>query len=336
MSFLGLDGLEIFSTCPHSRGIEAATYGRRVAEIARWSDEAGCRGMLIYTDNSTVDPWLASQLVLAVTDSLCPLVAVQPLYMHPYTVAKLVASLAYLHGRRIYLNMVAGGFTNDLLALNDFTPHDERYERVVEYTSIIKQLLGVRGPNSFCGRYYTVKNLALIPPLPPDLMPGVFMSGSSPAGLAAARRLGATAVKYPKPPHEEDGGQSNAGIRVGIIARETSDEAWTVAYERFPEDRRGQITHALTMKVSDSHWHRQLATMESGAPYDDNPYWLVPFKNYKTFCPYLVGSYERVGQELSSYVRQGFTTFILDIPPSPEELYHSGVAFREALLQRAP
>ena len=37
------------------------------------------------------------------------------------------------HGQRLWLNMVAGGFKNDLAALNDDTPHDKRYQRLVEY-----------------------------------------------------------------------------------------------------------------------------------------------------------------------------------------------------------
>src|SRR5262249_8070308 len=52
------------------------------------------------------------------------------------------------------------------------------------------------------------------------------------------------------------------------------------------------------------------------------------FRNYKTFCPYLVGSYERVGDELAHYVAAGFTTFILDVPPAEEELRHTRVAFQ--------
>jgi len=36
---------------------------------------------------------------------------------------------------------VAGGFKNDLEALNDMTPHDRRYDRLIEYTSVIKELL---------------------------------------------------------------------------------------------------------------------------------------------------------------------------------------------------
>src|SRR2546428_7488744 len=111
--------IEVFSTCPPSSGFDARTYLQEVMRVARWSEGAGCRGILVYSDNSLVDPWLVSQAIIESTKSLCPLVAVQPIYMHPYSVARVVASLASLHGRRIYLHMVAGGVKNDPMAVND-------------------------------------------------------------------------------------------------------------------------------------------------------------------------------------------------------------------------
>jgi alkanesulfonate monooxygenase len=329
-----LGDIEVFSTCPQSKDIEQAEYLERVGEIARWSEKAGYRGILVYTDNSIADPWLVSQVILEQTETLSPLVAIQPIYMHPYSVAKMITTLGFLHGRRLYLNMLAGGFKNDLLALGDDTPHDERYDRTVEYTKIVLGLLEGNEPVSIEGKYYRTENLKLTPALPPELFPGLLISGSSDAGLAAARAISATAVKYPKPPGEEVDQRSDtidSGVRVGIIARETGEEAWRVALERFPEDRKGQITHKLAMKVSDSSWHEQLSELGENPVSEENPYWLGPFENYKTFCPYLVGSYERVATEVARYIDLGFGTFILDIPPSEEELDHTAVVFREAL-----
>jgi alkanesulfonate monooxygenase len=328
--------IEIFSTCPQSKDVPQADYLRQVQEISRWSEEAGYRGMLVYTDNGLVDPWLVSQIVLQSTKTLAPLIAIQPIYMHPYTAAKMVASYAFLHERRIYLNMLAGGFKNDLIALNDETPHDDRYVRTTEYTQIMKALLSTDDLVSFEGKYYKVTNLKMTPPLPPELFPGIMISGSSDAGLAAAREIGATAVRYPKPPGEEDEFAGDptldVGVRVGIVARDDGEEAWRVALERFPEDRKGQITHKLAMNVSDSQWHKQLSEL-SAERVEDSPYWLGPFQNYKTFCPYLVGTYDRVGEELAGYIRMGYSTFILDIPASQEELEHTAVAFERATSQ---
>ena len=321
--------IKVFSTCPQSRDVERSSYPGLVADVARWSEAVGCEGTLVYTDNGILDPWLVAQLIIRATDRLCPLVAVQAVYMHPYSVAKMVSSLAHLYGRRTYLNIVAGGFRNDLIALGDDTPHDERYDRAIEYVEIIKQLVAGPEPVSLKGRYYNVTNLRLRPQVPSECVPGITMSGSSPAGLAAARTVGAIAVKYPRPSgQEEEQVQEESGMRIGIVTREDREEAWRVAYERFPEDRQGQIAHHLAMQVSDSQWHRQLSELAHDAAADDNPYWLGPFDNYKTFCPYLVGDHTRVAAELRRYMDLGFSTFILDIPGSEEELHHIGAAFR--------
>src|SRR5579872_1520776 len=253
--------------------------------------------------------------------------------MHPYAAAKAVATFAHLYKRRIYLNMVAGGFKNDLVALNDTTPHDSRYERLVEYTEIIQRLLRGGEPVSFAGKFYKVENLKLFPTYPPELFPGIFISGSSDAGLAAARLVHATAIKYPKPlnDYKDFAGQTelDSGIRIGIISRERGGEAWADAHKRFPEDRKGQLTHQLAMKVSDSVWHKQLSELAESK--EQNPYWLVPFENYKTMCPYLVGDYNDVGSELAGYISLGYRTFITDIPEDPEELQHIGRAFHRAM-----
>lgn len=324
--------IEVFSTCPHSAGVPSELYADRVAEVARWSEEAGCTGILVYSDNSSLDPWLLSHIIIQRTKTLCPLVAIQPVYMHPYWVAKQITSLASLYGRRLYLNMVAGGFKNDLEALNDTTPHDRRYARLIEYTTIIMRLLDSPAPLTYDGQFHRVSKLKVLPPMPEALVPGVFVSGSSEAGVAAAKALGATAIKYPKPAGEEDSPPDDVlhvGIRVGIIARQEEAEAWDVARARFPEDRKGQLTRNLATKVSDSVWHKQLSDLDETR--EKSPYWLVPFQNYKTMCPYLVGSYEQVADELARYFNAGYRTVILDIPPNAEELTHTFAAFNRAM-----
>ncbi|MXP63094.1 LLM class flavin-dependent oxidoreductase [Roseomonas sp. M0104] len=336
---LSFDGaIEIFTTCPQSRTMAAAEYLRAAREAAAWSDEAGCTGMLIYTDNGIVDPWLVAQAMLQSTRQLSPLVAVQPIYMHPYSAAKMVSSLAFLHGRRIHLNMLAGGFRNDLAALGDTTPHDQRYVRTIEYALVLRRLLEAEASVTFQGQYYEVQNLRMTPPLPAELFPGLLISGSSEAGQQAAAAIGATAVEYPKPPLEARAaeslgitGRTPRGIRVGIIARNDPEEAWRIAFQRFPEDRRGRLAHQLAMKTSDSLWHRQLSELAKRKADQRDTYWLWPFENYGTFCPYLVGEYETVSNEIATYLRSGATCFILDIPREATDLETTGIVFRKAL-----
>lgn len=330
-----LDGIRTFSTLAPSNKVERACYLEQAIQVARWSEQAGCEGILVYTDNGLVDPWLMAQIIVQNTERICPLVAVQPVYMHPYTAAKMIASIGHLYGRRMYINMVAGGFKNDLTSLGDGTPHDRRYDRVVEYANIMRQLLRNGDTVTFEGEFYQVRNVKMTPPLDPDLHPGLTMSGSSEAGLGAARATGAIGVQYPKPvtdyEREPIASDIDLGVRVGIIARDDPDDAWTVAHARFPTDRTGQIAHQLAMKVSDSLWHKQLSELGEEAAGEQSPYWLVPFENYKTFCPYLVGSYDRVSTELARYMRVGYKNFILDVPESPEELEHIGEVFERAV-----
>lgn len=326
--------IQIFSTSPQSKDVGSDEYRQRIIDVARWSEDFGCTGILVYTDNGIVDCWQVAQIIVENTESLSPLVAVQPIYMHPYTAAKKLSTFAYLYGRRLWINMVAGGFRNDLLALNDQTPHDDRYLRLTEYASIIRKLLEAPEPVSFQGKYYNVENLTMTPSMPHELFPGITVSGSSDAGMQAAADIGATAIRYPKEPGEEKGVSADAGtpvgVRVGVIARDTREEAWRFALERFPEDRKGQLTHQLATKTSDSEWHKQLSEKPDGEQVGSNPYWLGPFHNYKTFCPYLVGTHDDVGELVGSYIKFGFTSFILDIPPSREELEHTAIVFDKA------
>jgi alkanesulfonate monooxygenase len=253
--------------------------------------------------------------------------------MHPYTVAKLVTSLAAVHGRGVDLNLVAGGFKRDLEALNDTTPHDERYTRLTEYARVVVDLLAGGGPVTQDGSYYTVTALSLRPALPAELAPRLLVSGSSEAGRAAARALGATPVEYPPPEirvTEADARRDGFGVRVGIVAREGDDEAWRLALGRFPPDRKGQLAHRLAMAVSDSSWHRQLAGHAYDGDRPQSPYWLVPFENYKTFCPYLVGAHDTVAAFLASYLAAGCDTLILDVPFSEEDMDHIAVVLERA------
>lgn len=326
-------GIDIYTTCPSAVG-SGRDYLRRVEDVSRWSDQAGCKGILVYTDNRQADPWLIAHVIVQNSRSLTPLVAVQPIYMHPFAVAKAISMFGWLYERDIFLNMVAGGFRGDLIALGDHTAHDERYERVTEYALIVHQLLAGRSPITFDGTYYSLKGLELTPAPAPSRTAKMFTSGSSPASLAAADAIGATAISYPAPPGEQlgtDTAGGTRGVRIGIIARQDSAAAWEVAHARFPADRRGQFAYALAAKSSDSRWFRGLSTLQDGAYRGASPYWTGPLRNSQSFCPYLVGSYTEVALEIERYIGQGNRVFILDVPPSPEELEHTASAFEHAL-----
>lgn len=314
--------MRFYTTCPPSSAYCADTYADRVRQVAQWSEAAGAEGALIYTDNGLVDPWTVAQLMLTETRNLIPMIATQPVYLPPYTVAKRISSLAMLTGRKVALNMVAGGFPRDLQALGDRTAHDDRYARLEEYCQVFQSLL--RGETvTLKSKYFEVDGLKLIPELAGHLLPEVFLSSSSPAGRAAAAALDATPVSYPAAPGErpEDSAKRpTAVVRVGILARETAEEAWTLARARFPDDPRGSLMHRMAMAASDSAWHRHLSEKAAAEDTAPSTYWLHPFKTYKTFCPYLVGSYGQVAAALRDYAEQGVTGLILDVPATENDL----------------
>lgn len=325
----------IYTTSPPSTAFEGKDYLAHVAKIARWSEDAGAQGMLIYTDNSLVDPWCVAQAVLDATARLLPLIAVQPVYAPPFTIAKRISSLAHLYGRPVALNMVVGGFLKDLAALGDNTPHDERYERLFEYTNIINALLR-NEVVTMEGRYFSLAGARLSPSMPQALLPKIFVSGSSKAGADVSASLEAIAVNYP--PSPDDMGEpvaTGSFARVGIIARDTAEEAWAVAHERFPPDRRGEMMHTMATAGSDSVWHKTLADIAEKPTPQTSPYWLHPLKTYKTFCPYLVGSHDQIGALLARYRQSGFGGFILDVPQSEEDLQFTTEAFRHSSRQSA-
>ena len=154
--------------------------------------------------------------------------------------------------------------------------------------------------------------------------------------MAAAKAIGATAIRYPQPAEfeaaERDAFASGTrcGMRVGIIAREDNEEAWRVARERFPEDRRGQIAHKVAMKVSDSVGTSSSQRSRNNLAADDSPYWLGPMQNYKTFCP-ISSAATPCRRRTRRYISLGFRTVILDIPPDRNELEHMMEVFRRAL-----
>ena len=304
---------KLFATIPPPAPGAADGYLAAVRGAARAAEAAGFAGALVYSDNHTVDPWVVAQAVLAATERFEPLVALQPVYAHPYAVAKKIASYAFVYGRRICLNLVAGGVRNDLLALGDPTPHDERYDRLIEYTQLIERLLTESEPVTFEGRYYGVQGLPLVPAMPPQLRPLLYISGSSPAGLKASEVLDAVPVRYPEPSGEAPyGGPRGGGVRIGIIARDTDEEAWSVAHERFPKSRAGRLAQMAARGSSDSHWTAKLSAAEEFPGGPESPYWMGPFLNYATYCPYLVGSHEKVEAELVRYVEGGCEAFIMD------------------------
>ncbi|HZH14909.1 MAG TPA: LLM class flavin-dependent oxidoreductase [Archangium sp.] len=320
--------VDFFTVSP--RTPDASLYWKNIETVMRLSDRYGYTGLLIFTGNDVlIEPWVVAERVLAGTRQLSPLVAINPLYMHPFTAAKFISSFAHLHGRRTYVNLVTGAALSYQESFHDRLSHDERYERLQEYAEVMKGLLTLPSV-SHEGRYYQVSNLQLLPRPPEALRPGFLLAGQSEAALRTATAVGAVSMQMLPATLGEGLRAGVRGVHFGIVTRPQEAEAWKAARALFPEDALGQEVLELSMRNTDAEWKWRMKLAAEGASVARHGYWVEPFRNFKADCPYFVGDHGQVAALIVSLVQQGIDTVILDIPPLEEEFHHIDLALKEA------
>jgi alkanesulfonate monooxygenase len=321
---------------PRREGEPPEAYLQHVIDVAGCTEQADFAGILTFTDNRSLDPWFLAQLIISRTDRIAPLVAVNPVYMHPVGAVRMINTIAHLFGRRVDLNLVSGGFSRHLHEVGCTLGHDERYERLREYGEIVRRMLGEERPLKYAGTHYNLNAIRLSPRIASDLQdrlsPRIFVSGASSAARRTQEALGATRLCYAQEISDQPADLSFAGSGVGfgIIARDTAEEAWKVAHERFPVTEMGEQIYDLSVSKTESRWHRNLAGDVSRMPVQDKVYWLYPFRSSRTFSPYLVGSHAEVGESLSRYFALGVSTVILDGLLEEEDLDNVVIALKAA------
>ena len=321
---MGKTKLRVFPAI--SRNIDSARYIDELMRAARFSDRNGLAGILLFAGNDTlVEPWSIAQHILANTAECSPLVAVNPVYVHPFTAAKFVSSFALLYHRKIYLNMITGTAASDLHGLGDEQlSHQDRYTRLGEFIHIVRQLLASTRPVNFNGKFYTTNHLQLRPGLPPALMPEFLIAGQSDDAHRVAKQMGCLTMQMLPPNLEE--GLNGPGVNFGIFARENRDEARREAKLFFQDSAEKRELLKYTMENTDSVWKQRLYDAGKNDELQTNGYWLLPFLTYQADCPYLVGSYAEIGTKLRQFVQMKVSTIILDIVADEHELNHVGKA----------
>ncbi|GGI29722.1 LLM class flavin-dependent oxidoreductase [Bradyrhizobium guangdongense] len=303
-----------------SRNRDPKKYVGELMRVAEFADHNGFEGILLFEGNDVfVEPWAMAQHIMAATKRSSPLIAVNPVYMHPFTAAKFVSSLAQLYGRKVYLNMITGTAISDLQGLGDQQSHADRYIRLGEFVTLVRQLLANPRPVNVSGRFYRASNLQLRPRLPPELMPEFLVAGQSDAAQRVAEETGC--IKMQMLPPDLDRGLGASGMNFGIFARESSEEARRGAKARFRDDPDDRELLALTVENSDSVWKRRLYEGQSGE-LAANGYWLLPYLTFQADCPYLVGSYAEIGARLKEFAAKGLTTVMLDMVADGSEMRH--------------
>lgn len=308
--------IDFYGTVPHHEVGAAQDTAGAIVAYAQRAENSGMTGLLTFYNHRNLDPWVVAGLLLAHTRSIRPLVALQPYAVPPFTAAKMISSLVQLYRRRIDLNVITGASEAELEQVEDSLDHPRRYERAAAYVGILKHLL-TSDEELTCDGYYGLRRLRAYARIDAELVPDVFVAGSSDDSLRLARRVADVVVTHPEPVglfRETFASRRELGariaVRVGIIARNTDEEAWEFARREFPVDRAATIRRVLKQD-SASDWSRRLARLGDREERHDGVYWTGMYDSGKASAPVLVGSHEQVAEYLGAYIACGVSTFIL-------------------------
>ncbi|MGV9306218.1 LLM class flavin-dependent oxidoreductase [Nonomuraea sp. NPDC004354] len=318
---MGLE-LRFLTTVP--RVADPALSARSAIDVTRWADEFDLDGVLLFTGAGAVlDPWVGATAIVSASRRLVPMVAVNPLYTHPFAAARSLLSIAELYRRRVDLNLITGAAVSELAAVCDDLDHRDRYARLQEYAEVLMLLLD-GGPVTWNGRFYRTSDLRLTPSLPADLRPRMYLAGRSDDAGRTAKSLGAIPMgMYPSTPEKVPHGLG--AVNVGVVVRPTAAEAATVARLRFPDDPVGREMLRLSMGNTDSVWKQDLAVENENEDGSGSCFTLTPFRSFQADCPYLVGDYDAVASNLGMVIAKGVHTVLFDTPMTRADFEHMGV-----------
>lgn len=214
-----------------------------LSQIARAADELGYYGVLLPTGRSCEDSWVIASAMVPLTERLRYLVAVRPGMTEPAFAARMTATLDRLSNGRLLINVVTGGDPMELKGDGVFLDHGARYEVTDEFLTVWRRLL--QGEDvTFTGKHLRIENGKLLYPPSQKPYPPLYFGGSSDAGNQVAANHVDVYLTWGEPPqdvaeklakakaHAAAKGRSfSYGIRLHVIVRETSAEAWKAADE---------------------------------------------------------------------------------------------------------
>lgn len=224
------------------------TLGGRVADfdylqqVAHAVDTLGFAGALLPTGRWCDDAWLISARLAAVTKRMKFIVAFRPGLIAPALAARQAATFDRLSNGRLVVNIVTGGSDADTAADGLQLNHDERYEVTDEFLTIYRQLLRSTDEYTFEGKHLKVIKGRNVFPTVQQPFPPVYFGGSSDAAHRTAARQADLYLTWGEPPQQvaeqlakvrryaaEAERTVRFGIRLHIIVRETTSEAWAAA-----------------------------------------------------------------------------------------------------------
>ncbi|MFC4589814.1 LLM class flavin-dependent oxidoreductase [Sphaerisporangium corydalis] len=325
-----------------------------LGQIARSAEQLGFEAVLTPTGTWCEDAWLVTAALTQQTTRLKFLVAFRPGFVSPTLAAQMAATYQRISGGRLLLNVVTGGEGTEQRRFGDHLSKDERYARTDEFLSIVRGAWSGT-PYDFTGAHYQVEGATVSEV--PDPVPELYFGGSSAAaGVVAARHV-QTYLTWGEPPAQvaekiawvrglaaEEGRTLRFGVRLHVIARDTSEEAWAEAGRLLAAiDPADIATARQTLGRSDSVGQKRMLALNEGYRRDGGGVhdleihpglWAGVGLVRGGAGTALVGSHSEVADLIEEYADQGISEFVLSGYPHLEEAYWFGEGVLPELRRR--
>jgi alkanesulfonate monooxygenase len=310
-----------------------------IGQIARAADELGYSGVLLPTGRSCEDAWAVASAMVPLTRRLKFLVAIRPGIVSPTAAARLAATVDRLSEGRLLINIVTGGDPAEAEGDGVFLSHDERYAATHEFLEVWRGVLEGKTID-LDGKYVKVKGAKVLYPPVQRPHPPLYFGGSSPAAHDLAAEHVDVYLTWGEPPKDvaqkvaemkrraaARGRTLRFGIRLHVIARETTEEAWRAANDllRHVDDRTIEAAQKTFQRL-DSEGQRRMVALHGGKRdrLEVSPnLWAGVGLVRGGAGTALVGSAEIVAERMLEYRELGIDTFILSGYPHLEEAYRT-------------
>ncbi|MDQ0779397.1 alkanesulfonate monooxygenase [Streptomyces aurantiacus] len=309
-----------------------------LSQIARAAEDLGFVGALTPTGAWCEDAWLTTAMVSQHTERLKFLVAFRPGFVSPTLAAQMASTFQRQSGGRLLLNVVTGGESHEQRAYGDFLDKDARYRRTGEFLKIVRGLWE-GGTVDLDGEFLKVEDARLA--RVPDPVPEVYFGGSSPvAGEVAAKHVDvyltwgeppaqvAEKIAWVRALAEKEGRTVRFGIRLHVITRDTSEQAWAEAQRLLAgfDPATVQSVQAGLARSESEGQQRMLALHGGGRDgLEIHPnLWAGIGLVRGGAGTALVGSHDEVAERITEYHRLGIDEFVFSGYPHLEEAYWFG------------
>ncbi|NYI46040.1 alkanesulfonate monooxygenase [Nocardioides aromaticivorans] len=324
-----------------------------LTQVARAAEDNGFEAALTPTGAWCEDAWLTTAMLSQTSERLKFLVAFRPGVVAPYLAAQMAGTFQNLSGGRLLLNVVTGGESHEQRMFGDFLDKDERYERCGEFLEIVRRLWTGETVD-FTGKHLSVEaaKLGQIPSPVPD----IYFGGSSPAAGKVAAEHADVYLTWGEPPQAvaekiawirelaaaEGRGPDNRpirfGIRMHVITRDTSEEAWAEADRLLKGIDPATIKQVQEgLRRSESEGQRRMLDLHSGRTDELEIYpnvWAGVGLVRGGAGTALVGSHEEVADRIAEYAELGLDEFVLSAYPHLEGAYWFGEGVLPILAER--